>query len=241
MTGYTILWVLFLLIAIVIPPQEYMGAKGFMVNWDHYIEKPAKRLAPPKFIQVRYGIGKSRINIITYLTFLGDFANWLTCVVMLPCLLILKDSFWDTAMIVFGIIFVLINFPIGIVRTVCTIKTAKKQKIKLHTEEYSAMRSIAEVLASKPFSSHRKFMREYKEYTEIITPFLKEFEKCLKTQKGKQYISEDGLKWVTDRIVPKYQKHLIYNVLSEEPKNKILTIYLIKNNEIIIQVPVKKD
>ena len=52
-----------------------MGAKGFMNDWDHLIERPSKRLSPPKFIQFRYNIGKSRINIITYLTFLADFAD----------------------------------------------------------------------------------------------------------------------------------------------------------------------
>jgi hypothetical protein len=83
-------------------------------------------------------------------------------------------------------------------------------------------------------------MRKYKEYTDIIAPFLKDVEKCLKKKKGIRYIPEDNLKWLIDKIVPKYQKYLTYNILSKEPQNKILTIYLIKSNEIIMQIPIKK-
>ena len=235
MDEYNIIWAILFLIAIIIPPQKTMGAKGFMNDWDHLIERPSKRLSPPKFIQFRYNIGKSRINIITYLTFLADFADWVMCILILPCVLFLKDKFFDTAFIIFAILFFLINLPISIERTVCTIKIAKKQKIKLYTKEYVAMRSIAEALIT-----HRKAMRECKEYTAIIAPFLKEFEKCLKKKKGIRYIPEDNLKWVIDKIIPKYQKHLTYNVFSKEPQKTLLTIYLIKDNKIIIQVPVKK-
>ena len=98
------------------------------------------------------------------------------------------------------------------------------------------MKNIAESLVTQ-----RKAMRKYKEYTDIIAPFLKDFEKCLKKKNGMRYISEDNLKWLIDKIIPKYENHLTYNILSKEPQNKILTIYLIKSNEVIIQVPIKKD
>ena len=242
MDEYNIIWTILFLIAIIIPPQKTMGAKGFMNDWDRYIEKPVKRLPPPKLIQIRYKISNAPINIITYLTFLIDFAVWVMFIVMLPCLLFLKDKLFDTAFIIFVIVYLLINLPIGIARTVCTIKISKKQKIKLQTEQHVAMRTIAELLVTQ-----RKARREYKEYKEkdkeykdIIAPFLKDFEKCLKTKKGKRYIPEGNLKWLTDRIIPKYQKHLTYNILNEEHKNKILTICLIKSNKVIIQVPIKK-
>ena len=243
MDEYKTIWAILFLIAIILPPQKAMGAKGFMNDWDRYIEKPVKRLPPPKLIQIRYKISNAPINIITYLTFLIDFAVWVMFIVMLPCLLFLKDKLFDTAFIIFVIVYLLINLPIGIARTVCTIKIAKKQKVKLQTEQYVATRSIAELLVMQ-----RKDRREYKEikeknkeYTDIIAPFLKDFEKCLKTKKGNRYIPEDGLKWVTDKILPKYKEHLTYSVLSEDPKNKILTICLTKNSESVIQVPIKKD
>jgi hypothetical protein len=88
---------------------------------------------------------------------------------------------------------------------------------------------------------HKEIMRKNKEYTDVIAPFLKDFEKCLKTKKGIRYIPEDNLKWLIDKIIPKYKKHLTYNVLIKEPTEKILTIYLTKRNESIIQVPIKKD
>ncbi len=235
MDEYNIIWAIFFLIAIIIPPQKTMGAKGFMSNWDRYIEKPVKRLPPPKLIQIRYKISNIPINIITYLTFLVDFAVWLMFIVMLPCLLFLKDKLFDTAFIIFVIVYLLINLPVGIARTVCTIKIAKKQKVKLQTEQYVAMTTIAESLITQ-----RKVMRKYKEYKDIIAPFLKDFEKCLKKKKGIRYIPEDNLKWLIDKIIPKYQKHLTYNVLSKEPTERILTICLTKNNESIIQVPIKK-
>ena len=236
MDEYNILWAILFLIAIIIPPQKTMGAKGFMNDWDRYIDKPVKRLSPPKLIQLRYKISDAPINIITYLTFLIDFTVWVMFIVMLPCLLFLKEKLFDTAFIIFVIIYLLINLPIGIARTVCTVKIAKKQKIKLQTEQYVAMRTIAGSLVTQ-----RKAMREYKEYKDIIAPFLKDFEKCLKKKKGIRYIPDDNLKWLIDKIIPKYQKHLTYNVLSKEPPNKILTICLTKNNKIIIQVPIKKD
>ena len=236
MDEYNIIWAILFLIAIITPPQKTMGAKGFMNDWDRYIEKPVKRLLPPKIIQIRYKISKAPINIITYITFLVDFAVWIMFIVMLPCLLFLKDELFDTAFIIFAIVYLLINLPIGIVRTVCTIKIAKKQKVKLQTEQYVAMRSIAELLVMQ-----RKAMREDKEYTDIIVPFLKDFEKCLKKKRGIRYIPEDNLKWLIDEIIPKYQKHLTHNVFSKGPTEKILTIYLTKGNESIIQVPIKKD
>lgn len=242
MQDIDIVCIAFLLIAIVLPPQKNMGVNGFMKSWDIHIEKPVKRLPPPKLIQFRYGIGNSPINIITYLSFLVDFANWLMCIAMLPCVLIFKDMFYDTAFGIFAIIYFFINLPIGIARTVCTAKIAKKQKIKLQTEQYVATRSIAELLVMqrKARREYKEFKEKDKEYTDIIAPFLKDFEKCLKTKKGKRYIPEDGLKWVTDKILPKYKEHLTYSVLSEDPKNKILTICLTKNSESIIQVPIKK-
>ena len=235
MDKYKTIFAILFIIAIIIPPQKNMGAKGFMKDWDKYIEKPAKRLPPPKLIQIRYKISNAPINIITYLTFLIDFAVWIMFIMMLPCLLFLKDKFFDTAFIIFVIAYLLINLPIGIARTVCTIKIAKKQKTKLQTEQHVAMRTIAESLVTQ-----RNAMQKYKEYKNIIAPFLKDFEKCLKKRKGIRYIPEDNLKWLIDKIIPKYQKHLTYNVLSNDPTEKILTIYLTKRDEIIIQVPIKK-
>jgi len=149
----------------------------------------------------------------------------------------------DTAFIIFVIVYFLINLPIGITRTVCTNKIAKKQKVKLHTEQYVAMKSATEalVMRRKAMREHKEIMQKNKEYTDVIAPFLKDFEKCLKTKKGIRYIPEDNLKWLIDKIIPKYKKHLTYNVLSKEPTEKILTICLTKNNESIIQVPIKKD
>ena len=236
MYEYNIILAIFFLIAIIIPPQKTMGAKGFMNDWDRYIEKPIKRLPPPKLIQLRYKISNAPINIITYLTFLIDFVVWIMFIVMLPCLLFLKNKLFDTAFIIFVIIYLLINLPIGVARTICTIKIAKKQKVKLQTEQYVTMRTIAESLVTQ-----RKAMRKYKEYKDIIAPFLKDFEKCLKKKKGIRYIPEDNLKWLIDKIIPKYQKHLTYNVLSKKPTDKILTICLTKNNESIIQVLIKKN
>ena len=123
-------WVIFLVIAIVLPPQKHMGVNGFKKNWDVHIETPAKRLFPPKFIQYRYDIEKKPINIITYLSYLADFANWLICIAMLPCVLILKDKFYTTAFLIFAYVYFFINLPIGIARIVCTTKIAKKQKTK---------------------------------------------------------------------------------------------------------------
>ena len=128
MDEYKTIWAILFLIAIILPPQKTMGAKGFMNDWDRYIEKPVKRLPPPKLIQIRYKISNAPINIITYLTFLIDFAVWVMFIVMLPCLLFLKGKLFDTAFITFVIVYLLINLPIGIARTVCTIKIAKKQK-----------------------------------------------------------------------------------------------------------------
>lgn len=236
---------IFLLIVILIPPQKYFGASGFMFNWDHLIEKPAKRLSPPKFIQFRYDIGKAPINIITYLVFLADFADWVLCIVSLPCVLLFKGDILDVAMVVYVILFFIINVPIGIADTICVFRIAKKKKIKLNTEKYVAMRTLAELLISQHSPEHKEVIQQCKEYEEIIEPFLKDFERCLKKKKGVRYISEEGLKWVIDKIIPKYQEHLTYNISGKEPKSteppkKLLTIYLIKNNKTIIQVPIKK-
>lgn len=240
MNVYRSVWALLLFIAIVLPPQKHMGVNGFKKNWDAHIETPAKRLSPPKFIQYRYDIGKRPINIITYLSYLVDFANWLLCIAMLPCVLIFKDSLFDVVTSVFAFIYFFINLPIGIARTVCTGKIAKKQKTKLVTEQYAEMRSVAEAIVKTRSPAYRETMRETREYFEIIKPFLNEFEKCIKTKKGKLYIPEDNLKWLIDKIIPKYQKHLAYTVSSEEPSNKVLTVYCIRNNKIIEQVPIKK-
>jgi len=231
-------WALFLFIAILIPPQKNLGANGFMKDWDRYIERPAKRLSPPKLIQVRYGIGNAPINIITYLSFLADFVCWLISIALLPCLLILKNKSLHIAILVYVILFVAINLTIGIIRTICVHKIAKKQKIKVNTEEYVTARSLAEAL--KGFSKHREVIRECKEYKEIVAPFLREFERCVYKKKGVRYISEDNLKWTIDRVIPKYRKHLSYSISNEALKNKLLTIRLIRNNQIILQIPIKK-
>lgn len=236
---------IFLLIAVVFPPSKYFGARGFMLDWDHLIEKPAKRLYPPKFIQFRYDIGKTRINIITYLVFLVDFADWVLCISLLPCVLLFKGDILDVTMVVYAFVFFIINVPIGIAHTICVCRIAKKKKIKLNTAQYIAMRTIAALLILQHSPVQKEAMQWCKEYEEIIEPFLKDFERCLKKKKGVRYISEEGLKWVIDKIIPKYQEHLTYNISGKEPKSteppkKLLTIYLIKNNKTIIQVPIKK-
>lgn len=236
---------IFLLIAVLIPPQKYFGARGFMFNWEHLIEKPAKRLSPPKFIQFRYDIGKTPINIITYLVFLADFADWVLCIALLPCVLLFKGDILDIAIVVYIIVFFIINVPIGIAHTICVCRIAKKKKIKLYSEQYVAMRTLATLLISQHSPEQKEAIQQCKEYEEIIEPFLKDFERCLKKKKGVRYISEEGLKWVIDKIIPKYQEHLTYNISGKEPKSteppkKLLTIYLIKNNKPIIQVPIKK-
>ena len=172
---------------------------------------------------------------------MADFADWLYCIAMLPCVLILKDKYFDTVSIILVIIYFLINLPIGIARNVCTSKIAKKLKAKLVTEQYAEMRSVAEAIVKTWSPAYRETMRETREYFEIIKPFLNEFEKCIKTKKGKLYIPEDNLKWLIEKIIPKYQKHLTYTVSSEEPSNKVLTVYCIRNNEIVKQIQVKKD
>ena len=105
----------------------------------------------------------------------------------------------------------------------------------MQTEQYVATRSIAELLVMQ-----RKAKREYKR-TQIMLSFLNDFERCLKMRKAHYKLPEDNLEWVINRIMPKYEKHLTHSILSEDPKNKILTIYLIKSNEAIIQVSIKKD
>ena len=170
-----------------------------------------------------------------------DFANWLLCIAMLPCVLIFKDSLFDVVTAVFAFIYFFINLPIGIARTVCTTKIAKKQKAKLVTEQYAEMRSVAEAIVKTRSPAYRETMRETREYFEIIKPFLNEFEKCIKTKKGKLCMPEDNLKWLIEKIIPKYQKHLAYTVSSEEPSNKVLTVYCIRNNKIVEQIQVKKD
>lgn len=216
-----------------------------MLDWDHLIEKPAKRLSPPKFIQSRYDIGKTPINIITYLVFLADFADWVLCIVSLPCVLLFKGNISDVTMVVCAFVFLIINLPINIAGTICVCIIAKKKKIKLNTEQYVAMRTLATLLISQHSPEQKEAIQQCKEYEEIIEPFLKDFERCLKKKKGVRYISEEGLKWVIDKIIPKYQEHLTYNISGKEPKSteppkKLLTIYLIKNNKTIIQVPIKK-
>lgn len=232
---------LLLLIAVIIPPQKNMGAKGFMNNWDRYIEKPIKRLSPSKLIQFRYKISDAPINIITYLTFLVDFADWVMCILMLPCALLLKDKSLDISFLIFALLYMTINLPVGIIRTVCSLKISKKQKVKLNTEKYVAMQSVAEAVMRKPSSEYQKAMQEHKEYVKITEPFLKDFKKCIKNRKGVQYISEDDLRWSIDRIIPKYKKHLTYNVSSKKPQEKILTICLVKSSKILLQIPIKKD
>lgn len=231
---------LLLLIAIIIPPQKNMGAKGFLNDWDRDIEKPIKRLPPPKTIQARYKISNSPINIITFLTFLVDFADWIMCILMLPCVLLFQGKSFDISILVFALLYMVINLPVGIMRTVCCLKISKKKKIKMNTEEYVAIRTIAETVAQKPFSTQRDAMQKHKEYVEIIKPFLRDFKRYLKGKKGKQYISEDDLKWLIYKIIPKHEKHLSYNVSSESPQKKLLTIYLKRSSEIIVQVPIKK-
>lgn len=236
---------IFLLIAVLIPPQKYFGARGFMIAWDHLIEKPAKRLSPPKFIQFRYDIGKTPINIITYLVFLADFADWVLCIALLPCVLLFKGDILDVTIVVYAFVFFIINVPIGIAHTICVCRIAKKKKIKLNTEQYVAMRTLPTLLISQHSPEQKEAIQQCKEYEEIIEPFLKDFERCLKKKKGVRYISEEGLKLVIDKIIPKYQEHLTYNISVKEPKSteppkKLLTIYLIKNNKTIIQVPIKK-
>ncbi len=234
MDEYKTIFAIYFLIAILIPPQKNWGVKGFMNDWDRYIEKPVKRLSPPKLIQFRYKISNAPINIITYLTFLVDFAFWVMLIVMVPCLLFLKGKLLDTVFIIFAIVCFLINLPIGIVRTVCTSKIAKKQKVKLHTEQYVAMRSLAETLVV-----YRKAKREHKR-TQIMLSFSNDFERCLKMKKASYILPEDNLKWVTNKILPKYKKHLTYSILREDHKNKLLTVCWIDSNEAIIQVSIKK-
>ena len=240
MDEWNICLALLLLTAIVIPPQKSMGAKGFMNNWDLYIEKPVKKMSPPKLIQVRYRIGKTPINIITYLTFFVDFADWLMCIAMLPCVLLLQDESLDIAIVVFAILYMAINLPIGIVRTICCLKISKKQKVKVDTEEYVAAHSFAETVMRNRSYTHREAMRKHKEYIEIIEPFLKEFERCIDKEKGVRYISDDNLRRVIDVVIPKYQKHLSYSVSSEVSQKRLLTIHLLRNNRVIMQVPIKK-
>ena len=228
---------LFLLIAIVVPPQKYMGAKGFMSDWDSLIEKPNKRLSPPRLIQIRYGIGKSPINIVTYLTFLSDFANWILCIVALPCVLLFQNDSLDVVMAVYVIVFLTIDLPIGIARTICTIKTSKRLKIKTNTEVYVVARLLFETFADK---SNKEALRKHKEYVEIIEPFLKEYEKCLVKIRGIDYISNDNLQWMINKIIPKYEKHLSYNVLNETSKKRFVSIYLLRDNTVIKQTPIKK-
>lgn len=243
MDEYKTIWAILFLIAIILPPQKTMGAKGFLNDCDIYIEKPVKRLSPPKLIQIRYKISNAPINIITYLIFLNDFALWVMLIVMLPCVLFLKGKLLDTAFILYVIVYVLINLPIGIVRTVCTIKIAKRQKVKLQTEQYVAMRSLAEKI-NREFEIKkelREFDREYKKYETSIKPFLKEIERCLSKRKGVKYISYANLKYVIDRIFPKYEKMLYYSVSNGEYRSKLLSVYLTENDKILIQIQIKKD
>lgn len=228
---------LLLLIAIVIPPQKNMGAKGFMNDWDSLIEKPNKKLSPPRLIQIRYRIGKSPINIVTYLTFLIDFANWMLCIVALPCVLFFQNAALDVVIAVYAVVFFTINLPMGIARTICTLKISKRQKIKINTEEYVAARSFLETFTNK---SNKEALRKHKEYVKIIEPFLKEFEKCLFKIKGVEYITNDNLQWAIDRIIPKYKKYLSYRVSNETSVKRFVSIYLLKDNKVIKQVPIKK-
>ena len=231
-----IILALLLLIAIVIPPQKNMGVNGFMKKWDAHIEKPTKRLFPPKIIQFRYHIGKSSINIITYLSFLVDFVDWAMCIAMLPCVLLFRDKTLDISILIFALIYMSINLPIGIIRTICSLKISKKHKIKMNTDGYVEMRSLAETVKRKP--AYREAMQKHKEYLEIIEPFLKEFEKCIDKKSGDLYISNENLKWAIDKIFPKYKKHLSYNISSGTLSNCLLTISLIRDNRVIKQVQV---
>ena len=86
----------------------------------------------------------------------------------------------------------------------------------------------------------RKAKREYKR-TQIMLSFLNDFERCLKMRKAHYILPEDNLKWVTNKILPKYKKHLTYSILREDHKNKLLTVCWIDSNEAIIQAPIKKD
>lgn len=63
----------------------------------------------------------------------------------------------------------------------CTNKIAKKQKVKLHTEQHVAMRASAETHAA-----YRKAKREHK-HTEIMLSFLNDFERCLKKKRQTTY------------------------------------------------------
>ena len=238
-----IILVLFLLIAIVIPPQKNMGVNGFMKDWDAHIEKPNKKLSPPKLIQIRYGIGKSSINIITYISFLVDFSNWLMCIVMLPCVLVFKDESLNIAILIFAIVYMTINLPIGIVRTICTIKISKKQNLdkrnSIQPEEYVIAYMLAETATRRRSSEYREARQRHKEYVNIIAPFLKEFEKCIDKKNGDVYISDDNLNWAIDKIFPKYQKHLSYNISKEDSSSRLLTISLIRGDKVIKQLQVK--
>ncbi len=224
------------LIAIIVPPQKNMGVNGFAKNWDHYIESPSKKLIVPRLIQIRYCIGKSKINIITYISFMVDFANWLICILMFPAMLVFKDDALKIAILIFAITYMIINLPIGIARTICVLKVSKKQRFTIQSEEYDTAISIVETTEKKRTLAYRNAIRQHKEYVNIIEPFLKDFERCISKENGKAYISEDNLKWAIDKIFPKYKKRIFYSISNEEPQNRLLIISLTRDNRVITKV-----
>lgn len=230
-----ILAILFL-ISIIIPPQKNMGVNGFAKNWDHYIERPNKKLILPRIIQIRYGMGKSKVNIITYISFVVDFVNWIMCIVMLPIVLIFKDDALKIAILIFAITYLIIVLPVGIIRTICVLKISKKQRFAIQSEEYYMAISIAEAMAKKRGLAYRNAIRQHKEYVNIIAPFLKEFERCVSKEEGKVYISEDNFNWATDKIFPKYKRRISYSVSNEDPQNCLLIIVLKRDNRVITKV-----
>lgn len=216
--------------------NAYLGAQRFFEYSDKTLADSKYDRVPHVLIRKHFNLPKKQIHIITYIRYILTYYLFVR-MLLLPILAFALSWNLFYYFVIYFLSFFLLCVPtLAIVfvqgMTECknknrTLKVRKNIK-QVFREEVE--RIIIQIRCMKHF---RK-----KEYHLSLQ---KELSKCSKKQKGFLYFPLENISYFKKNILPKYQKHVYYEILNDEYKKSMFFVYDKSDNEVIFQAEIKKE
>lgn len=227
------IWIIFLIEPIFTYIRSRRGAKRYHLTSDRY--EPSSKFSnirPCKFIRMHFGLANKSMHFLVYWQYIMSLVAFFR-IFLTPILAVCVKFHFEYFVLIWAAFFILI-FVVNIPRFVLEIKYAHQDN---KTNKPITTTPLAKTIRNdlKDAKIVISAIRRTKEHRKWERALLREIEKCLQKQKGKKVLPIKNVGYIQNKIIPKYEKYIFYDIDKDENISS-LKIYTKKHHRLVIEI-----
>ena len=222
--------------------RSQIGAKRTHTHLKPYMLSSEHNKVLPMFIRKHFHLSDKSMHmavgyryIISYYLFVRPFV-----LVFFALLMPFRYYLFAYAGSIYSV--VLIVIPLIVIETV-TVASANKRIKKLKSTKKkmtflgffdSIGKEIREVI------DYARVERKLRSEREWRKPLTKDLSRCLRKYKGVDHMFSVGLSYAEEKVLPKYNEYVVYEILQNEKHKTFLRVYAKSDGALVFQAPVRE-